>query len=113
VQKIEEALGIPRIIVSEILVEDLVKKRVMAKFVPWVLSQEQKEFCAEVAQDLLETSNKDPDFPKKVITGDESRVYVYDPKTKAQSSEWKSPESPCPKKAQPSWSNVKAILMFF
>jgi len=42
-------------------------KPVAAKFVLWPLSQEQKEFRTEVAQYLLETTNKDPDFLKKVI----------------------------------------------
>ena len=96
-----EALHIPWTIVSEILMEDLGKKLVVAEFVPQLLSQEQKEFRAEVAQDLLQTANKDPYFPKEVITGDESWVYGYNTETKAQSSQWKSPESPCPKKAQP------------
>ena len=57
-QELEEALGIPQIIVSEILTEDLGKKRVTAKFVSWVLSHEQKEFHAKVTLDLLETTNK-------------------------------------------------------
>ena len=39
-----------------------------------------------------------------------SWVYGYDTKTKAQFSQWKSPESPHPKKAQQSFSNVKAVL---
>jgi hypothetical protein len=55
--------------------------------------KEQKEFCAEVAQDVLETANKDPDLPKKVITGDESWVYDYGPETKVHSSQWKSSKS--------------------
>ena len=46
-----------------------------------LFSQEQKEFCAEVAQELLETTNSDPDFLKKVITRDELWVYGYDPET--------------------------------
>jgi hypothetical protein len=54
-----------------------------AKYVPWLLSKGQKEFLAEIAQDLLETTNKHPDFLKKVITRDESQVYGYDPETKA------------------------------
>jgi hypothetical protein len=49
VRKLEEALGIPRTIASEILTRDLDKKRVATKFVPRLLSQEQKEFRAEVA----------------------------------------------------------------
>jgi hypothetical protein len=40
-------------IVSRILTEDLGKKSVAAKFVPRLLSREQKEFRATVAQDLL------------------------------------------------------------
>jgi hypothetical protein len=34
---------------------------------------------------FVETANKDPDFPQKVITGDESWVYAYDPEAKAES----------------------------
>jgi len=49
-----EDLGIPRDIVSEILMEDLGKK-LAAKFLQ-LLSQQQKELHAEVAQDLLETT---------------------------------------------------------
>ena len=108
-----EDLGIPRTIVSQILTEDPGKKRVAAKFVPWLLSRQQKEFRAAVAQYLLETANNDPNFLKKVITGDESWVYGYDPETKAQSSQWKSPESPRPKKARQSRSNVKVMLIVF
>jgi hypothetical protein len=50
-------------------------RNVAAKFVLRLLSREQREFHAAVAQDLLETTNNDPDFLKKVITGDESWVY--------------------------------------
>ena len=82
VRELEGDLGIPRTIVSQILIKDLGKKRVAAKFVPRLLSREQKEFRAAVAQDLLETANNDPDFLKKVITGDESCVYGYDLKQK-------------------------------
>jgi hypothetical protein len=47
---------------------------------------EQKNFRATVAQVSLETANNDPDFLKKVKTGDDSWVCGYDPETKAQSS---------------------------
>ena len=58
----------------EILTEDLDKKHLAAKFVPWFMSLEQKEICTEVAQDLSEIANNDPYFPQKVIAGD-----GYDP----------------------------------
>jgi len=66
---------------------------------------------AEVAQDMLETANKDPDFLTKVITGDES--WAFDPETKAHSSQWKLPRSSCLKKARQSQRNVKAMFMEF
>jgi histone-lysine N-methyltransferase SETMAR len=59
--------------------------RVVAKFVPKLLSQEQQELCFEVTQDMLQCANGDPEFLKTVITGDETWVYEYDPETKVQS----------------------------
>ncbi|KAG1701368.1 Protein GVQW3 [Nymphon striatum] len=79
VRELEENLEIPRTSVSEILMEDLGMRHVAAKFVPWFPLQEQKAFRAEIAEDLLQTTNNDPHFLKQVITGDESWVYSYDP----------------------------------
>jgi len=42
----------------------------------------------------------DPNFLSKVITGDESWCYGYDPETKQASSQWKMPTSPRPKKSK-------------
>ena len=74
-------------------------KPVMAKFILWFLLPEQKEHHDAVANDLIQTATGEPDFLKKVITRDTSWVYGYDLETKAQSSQWKSPGSPPPKKA--------------
>ena len=62
-------------------------KRVVEKFVPHLLLPEQKEHRAAVANDLIQTDTNKPGFLMKVITRDESRVYSYDPETKAQSSQ--------------------------
>ena len=48
-----------------------------------------------------------------MITGDESWCYGYDPETKQQSSQWKSPGSPRPKKVRQVKSNVKTMLICF
>ena len=42
-----------------------------------------------------------------------SSVYGYDPETKAQSSQWKSPGLSRPKKARQSLSNMKTMLVVF
>jgi hypothetical protein len=78
--------------------------RVVAKFVPKLLSQEQQQLCLEVAQDMLECSNRDPEFLKTVMTGDETWVYGYDLETKVQSSTVEAFFIP---KAQKSTTGVK------
>jgi hypothetical protein len=55
---------------------------VVAKFVSKLLSQEQQQLRLEVAWDMLECANGDPEFLKTVITGNETWVYGYDPETK-------------------------------
>jgi hypothetical protein len=49
--------------------------------------------------ELQEKSNEDPSFISRIMTGDESLIYGYDPETKQQASQWKSPQSPGAKKA--------------
>ena len=50
-------------------------KHVRAKFTPWLLLPEQKEHCAVVANDLIQTATNESDFLKKSINGDELWVY--------------------------------------
>ncbi|KAF0740779.1 protein GVQW3-like [Aphis craccivora] len=96
-----------------ILTEDLGMRRVCAKMVPKLLSQDQKNHRIEVCQSLKERTQNDPGFIKNVITGDETWVYGYDIETKRQSSQWKSVTSPRPKKARQVRSNVKTMLITF
>jgi len=56
---------------------------------------------------------KTPSFLSNVITGDETWFYAYDPETKTQSSERKSPRSPRPKKAKQVRRNIKSMLICF
>ena len=67
----------------------------------------------DIAQEMLTMFHYNPDLLKKVITGNESWVYGYDIATKAQSSQWKRPEEPRPKKARQFWSNMKVLLTVF
>lgn len=75
-------------------------RRVSAKFIPRLLTQEQKECRMSTAENLISEAENIPDFMENIITGDETWVYGYDPETKHQSSQWKSPKSPRPKKAR-------------
>ena len=48
---------------------------VCAKFIPKLLTTEQKNFRFEIIQDNLKIVNNDENILKKIITGDESWVY--------------------------------------
>ena len=87
--------------------------RIAAKFVPRVLTQDQKESRVAICQELKETVINNPTLLLNVTTGDESIVYAYDPETKLQSLQWKSPGSPRPKRARMQKSKLKTLICFF
>lgn len=85
----------------------------IVKFVPRVLTEDQKSFRVEIAEDILESINKDPELLERIIVGNETWVYGYDSETKAQYSQWATREELQPKKARQSRSNMKAIITAF
>ena len=62
--------------------------------VPKELTKEQKQRRVTICQDLLERQDNILD---RVITDNEIWVYQYDPKTKRQTAQWKTANSPRPK----------------
>jgi len=62
--------------------------------VPKESTEEQNQRRVTICQDL---SERQDDILGRVITGDVTRVYQYDPETKRQSAEWKTANSPRPK----------------
>ncbi|GFU02081.1 uncharacterized protein TNCV_837251 [Trichonephila clavipes] len=85
---------------DETLRKDVNMRRVFAKFVPRLLTEDQQFQRLTTSSDFFQSASDDPDFTKFIITGDESWVYGYDPETKQRSSQWKTPGSPRPKKAR-------------
>jgi len=77
------------------------------------LSVEQKANRLEICQDLLGRLEIEPNFLHKVITGDESWAFDYDPDTKRQSEEWHTKSTPHPNKARMSKSRVKTMIIVF
>ena len=88
-------MNIDRETVWKILTEDVDMRKVCAKMVPKELTEEQKQRRVTICQDLLERQD---DILGRVITGDETWVYQYDPETKRQSAQWKTANSPTTKK---------------
>jgi hypothetical protein len=85
----------------------------VTKFVPRILTADQKQQHVNVCKELHQLSSNNATFLSRVITGDESWIHSYDPETKQQSSQWKSPNSPRPKKRRLVKSRVKCMLFIF
>ena len=85
--------------VQRILADNLNMRRIPARFVPRLLSEDQKALRVSVCRALKQQATDDLTFISNIITSDETWVYGYDPKTKQQSSQWKSPNSPRPNKS--------------
>ncbi len=63
-------------------------------------------------QDLLEMSNNDTKFLNKIVTGDESLCFAFDPESKLQSATSVGPNS-SKAKFRFQKSHVKTILVAF
>ena len=68
-------------------------RKICAKMVPRLLNEQQKERRVQVCHDILEELETEPNLLGRVITGDESWIFEYDPETKRQGFQWKSPTS--------------------
>ena len=99
---------------QRVLTEELGIHCVTAKFVPRILTADQKQQQRfNICTELRQFTSDGKTFLSRVISGDESWVYGYDLETKRQSSQWKSPTSPRPKKARQVKSNLKSMINTF
>ena len=99
--------------VKKIVVEDSRKRKICSRFDPHSLNPEQKDRRTAACRELIATADSDPDFFKKIVTGDETWCFAYKPTTKCQSTEWFREASPRPKKLQFHKSRVKNMLVIF
>jgi hypothetical protein len=90
IQDLCNTLGLSYGTCQRILSEELNMRSIAAKFVPRLLQNKQKQHRLEVCRVLQQQLQEDPKFLSKVVTGDESWVYGYDPESKQQWSQWKS-----------------------
>ncbi|UYV83122.1 hypothetical protein LAZ67_22002308 [Cordylochernes scorpioides] len=113
VREVAEDLNISIGLCHSNFINDLGMRRVAAKFVPKLLNCDQKQHRMNIANEMLDSVRDGPNLLQRVITGDEAWVYGYDVETKAQSSQWKLPHEPRPKKARQVRWNVKVLLTVF
>jgi len=99
--------------IHQILTIDLEMRQICAKMVPKILSQDQKDHRRDRCLDFLEQIENDHSFLERVIIGDESWIFEYDPETKRQSQEWHTSASPRQKKGKMSKSKIKTMPICF
>ena len=97
--------GVNRETIRQILVEDLGKRKVASRFVPHALSDDQRYERVQYAKDI-KSARRNKNFLNSIVVENETWCFRYDPTTKHQSAEWKSPASPKGKKS--SSSKVKS-----
>jgi hypothetical protein len=83
-------------------------RKISTKMVPQIFTHAQK--CQlHISSDLL----RSVEMFDRIITSDEMWCFQCDPETKSKSMQWKTKNSPRPKKARMSWSQVRNMLVCF
>jgi len=114
IDQIALELGISHGSVSTILHKKLGLSKLSARWVPRLLTRQQKEKRVQSCLDLLKLWDEDPThFHTKIVTEDESWFYHYDPETKQQSKEWMKTGESGPIKAKRVKSAGKVLGTIF
>lgn len=114
VREIEQEVGINVASVERILHNHLGVHKVASRWVPHLLTPEQKEQRVDWCHFMLQKFN---DGRSKrvndIVTGDETWIYAYDPETKQQSTVWVFDDEPPPTKVVRSKSMDKQMVAVF
>lgn len=114
VRYIAEIIGICQERVHHILTNELEMTKVSARWVPRLLTPDQKRTRLDMSRENLELFEADPDgFIERFLTMDECWVHHFEPETKKQSMQWKHTFSPPPKKAKVVSSAGKVMASVF
>ena len=113
-RQVAEKLGISIEQADKILTKELGFSKVSARWVPRLLTPEQKSTRCTVSMGNLELFEANEDnFLARFITMDETWVHHYQPETKEQSKQRKHTPSPAPKKAKVIRSAGKVMASVF
>ena len=98
-REIETSLNISSTSVNKILHENLIVKKICSRWIPHNLTIAQKkarvDWCKEMLKKFNRGASKDV---YKIVTGDESWIYAYEPETKQQSTVQVFQDEPNPTK---------------
>ena len=109
-QEFSDEVGIGIGSCHQIFTEEVHMRDVSAKFLPLLLTDDQKDSRVEISQKLLDNANYNENILMKIVTMNESWVYLHDVETKMQSSQCMVIGSPRPK-ARISRSKTSVFLV--
>lgn len=115
VEEVAKIVKISSTTADRILTEELGMKKISARWVPKMLTDENKKNRMKTAKVLLDRYQHDPaNFMSRLVTQDETWVHHYTPELKRQSMEWHHKGSPPPRKfkAVPSAGKVMASVFW-
>jgi len=111
---IAEAMQVSHERIQHILTEILGMNKVSSRWVPKLLTNEQKHQRVKLSKQNLDLFEDDPDmFAARFVTMDETWVHHFEPEYKRQSMQWKHPFSPTPVKARVAPSAGKVMASIF
>ena len=97
-----------------VLRDHLEMTRVCARWVPRLLKDNEKERRIKDSKTFLRRYRLEGDsFLDRIITTDETWLWLFDPETKQQSSVWKRSSAPPPSKARVNKCGAKFTCMMF
>ncbi len=113
IKKVASQSGLSWSTAQKILRKHLKLRRRTAKFIPRLLTDEQKRARVQMCTQNLDRLRNDPYLLDKLVCGDESPVYIMDPESKFESSVWLPAGAPRPVKALRSRSQRWTMLTCF
>jgi len=115
VREIASAVGISNERVHNILHQHLSMKKLSARWVPRLLTIDQKRNRVRCCKDSLQLLQRNSqDFKRRFVTVDETWIHHYTPETKEQSKQWVLKGESAPKKAKtiPSAGKIMATVFW-
>lgn len=114
VREIVEATGISQGAVVSILHDKLSLKKITARWVPRLLTEDNKNNRVVDSEAVLAILRRNPkEFFRRYITVDETWIHYYTPETKRQSQQWIFEGERAPKKAKTVKSAGKVMATVF
>ena len=100
--------------VHTIIHDSLNMRRLCARWIPKMMSECQKAQRVESCRRFVQRFEREgEDFLSRIVTADETWISLYEPESKEQSTMWKTPGSPSPKKFKVSRSTKKQMFIIF